>query len=85
MSYITTCVDVGEVDVDIDIDDIIDQLDDDDIKQIIEAKGYSVLNVFDMRDDIMRLSNSVILKMKSKNDYTQELETLLYKITGRYA
>lgn len=83
--YITAYADVGEVEVEVSLEDVIENMSTEELIDILQDKGYSVYKDLVADPEITTLANRLVLKMKSGEDYSKDLESLLYNITGKYA
>lgn len=83
--YITSYVDVGEVEVEVSLDEIIDNLSTEELIDILQDKGYNVYKDLVADPDVTSQANRIVLKMKAGEDYSKDLEAMLYYITGKYA
>lgn len=82
--YYTTTVNT-DVDVDIDLDEIFEDLTEEELIELVKEKGYVLYKHVDAEVDTHQLADRIIRKMKSKEDYSKDMDNLLYALTGRYA
>lgn len=76
MAYKTVSVDV---DVDIDLEDF----DDDDIIDIIESRGYTVIDANLHSDTVLETIQEMYQRRRTGQDYQDLLNELFYKVLGK--
>ena len=82
--YYTTTVNT-DVEVDIDLDEIFEDLTYEELFELVNAKGYSLHKQLDVGvRDVYELANKIILKKKSNEDYSKDMDSLLYALIGRF-
>lgn len=82
--YYTTTVNT-DVEVDIDLDEIFEDLSEDELCALVKERGFVLYKHVDAEVDTHQLADRIIRKMKSKEDYSKDMDKLLYALTGRYA
>ena len=76
MSYVTTSVDI-------DVRDVLDELDDEELLDEIERRSLDLDSKFIDGDQMRELLTKVWMKRRQGQDFTKELDDLIYYGTGR--
>ena len=70
------------VNLDVDVDVSLEDFDIEDIIEFLEDDGYTVSNDLNM-NQIREIVDTIFQKQRTKQNFDQELSSLIYLVTGR--